>query len=324
MKKKNHIEDSEAAFALFLQWKGVAKPLEKMQTALGKSSASEDDVSFSSKLQRPFHWHFYNNNNLIADNDWIPGQRTSEKRFKTLLEKLGKYIDTCKLDPDRHNIEDLVEVTGRLMHHIQDMSTPSHVVPVYHGPGVSDHYETYIENYAGKIIPRFIAAHGGADAGERLKADISTAEIDKAIGQSLDRRGANPMMDLYESSAQATLKFLKENSLVLYCDGAEKSYPLTVFWQENDGSGAESGKSLWLRAFSKGFGSFGLLGNNFGKLNFSVGNKFYEGSPDEYLRVYKKLYEKTLVESIVVLEFVARKSKIFTNAALVAEALNLR
>lgn len=309
MKKKNHTEHSEAAFTIFLQWKGIAKPLEKMRTSLGKASASEDDVSLSSKFQRPFHWHFYNNNNLIADICWIPGERTSEKRFKTLLEKLGRYIDRCKCDPDPYKIEDLVEAAGRLIHHIQDMSTPSHVVPVYHGPGVSDHYETYIESYAGKIIPRFVAAHGGADTGERFGVDISAADIDMAIGQSLDRRGASPMLDLYESSAQSTLKFLKENSLALYCNGVERSYPLTAFWQENDGSG----ESLWLRKFTQGFGSFGLLGNNFGKLNFSVGNQFYEGSPDEYLRIYRELYVKALVESIVVLEFVARNSEIFTN-----------
>ena len=42
---------------------------------------------------------------------------------------------------------------GRILHHIQDMSTPSHVLPIYHGPKfplyvslkkIEDHFETFM------------------------------------------------------------------------------------------------------------------------------------------------------------------------------------
>lgn len=42
---------------------------------------------------------------------------------------------------------------GRILHHIQDMSTPSHVLPIYHGPKfplylspkkIEDYFETFM------------------------------------------------------------------------------------------------------------------------------------------------------------------------------------
>ena len=322
MNKPNHIDSSESAFSLFLNFKGVVQPLEKMRSYLGMSSASEDDVSFASKLQRPFNWHFYNNKKSIRDNDWIPGHRTSEMRFTSLLEKLEKYIEKCAQDPDRHAIEDLVQTTGRLVHHIQDMSTPSHVVPIYHGPGLSDHYESYIEAYAGKISPVLVPPHDKEAADDRSKVFITPDQITDAISL-LDRHSdENPMITLYRGSAEATLSFLQDESITLYCNGTKQAYGLTSFWQENNGSNAKDGESFWLRKFSEDFGSFGPLGNNFGKTTFSVNDEFYEGNVDEYLRIYKKLLKKTLIDSIVVLEFVARRSGIFTTPPFAAEALS--
>ena len=321
MNKPNHIDSSELAFSLFLEMRGVARPLVEMCTYLGVSSASEDDVSFSSKLQRPFNWHFYNNKKSITNSDWIPGNRTSEKRFNTLLEKLEKYIDECAKNPDRHNVEGLVEVTGRIMHHIQDMSTPSHVVPVYHGPGLSDHYETYIESYSRRITPHLSLSHDHRDGNDRALICITPAEVADAIDLAFNISDVNPLMAHYESSAKATLKFINEESMTLHCNGAKQSYPLTAFWQENIESG-RNGESFWLRKLSENFGSFGTLGNNFGKINFTVDDEFFEGSLDGYLRIYKKLLKKTLIDSIVVLEFVARKSEIFTNPAIATQALS--
>lgn len=322
MNKPNHIDSSESAFSLFLNFKGVVQPLEKMRSYLGMSSASEDDVSFASKLQRPFNWHFYNNNNSIKDNARIPGHRTSELRFTSLLEKLEKYIGKCAQDPDRHALEDLVQTTGRIVHHIQDMSTPSHVVPIYHGPGLSDHYESYIEAYAGKITPVLMQDHDKVQEGDRTKLIITTGQITDAIKLLDKHSGGNPMMELYQASARATLNFLKDESITLYCNGEKQPFVLTSFWQEKNGDGDRDGESFWLKKFSEDFGSFGSLGNNFGKMAFTVNDTFYEGIADEYLRIYKKLLGKTLIDSIVVLEFVAQRSGIFINPPLATEALS--
>lgn len=321
MNRPNHDDISKAAFSLFLKYMNVGQSLDDVRKYLGASSASEDDVTFSSKLQRPLNWHFYNNNNHIDNNIFILGQRTSEKRFATLLEKLEKYIAKCSENPDRHHVEDLVETTGRIMHHIQDMSTPSHVVPVYHGPGLKDCFETFIEAYAERIVP-VLTDDAGGNGQTRNTVAISPDEIDAAkrnLGQGTQ---ADLLMKLYDDSAKATLRFLQENSITLYRNGIREDFPLTSFWQEKDGSAGYTGESLWLQSFSKDFGSFGPLGNNFGNITFIVDKNLYEGSPDDYLHIYKSLLKKSIIDSIVVLEFVARKSEVFTNTAFATEMLS--
>lgn len=322
MNKPNHSDISKAALSLYLQYQKVDKSFDKLCEYLGVSSASEDDVTFSSKFQRPFNWHFYNNNGHITDNILVPGQRTSEKRFGTLLEKLDKYVEKCSQKPDRHHVEDLVETTGRIMHHIQDMSTPSHVVPVYHGPGVKDCFETFIEAYAEKITPVLVVAGGGIIDQSRMTIPITEEEIVKAkqaVGAGTD---SDVLMKLYDDSARATLRFVKENSINLYCDGISKVVPLTSFWQERNGATEHGEEGFWLRAFSKDFGSFGPLGNNFGNVAFVAGGNFYEGNTDDYLLVYKKLLKKAVIDSVIVLEFVARKSQVFTKTDFATEMLS--
>ena len=110
MNKPNHSDISQAALTLYLRHEKVEKTFDKLRDYLGVSSASEDDVTFSSQFQRPFNWHFYNNNGLISDNILVPGQRTSEKRFATLLEKLDHYVAKYSAKPDRHHIEDLAAI----------------------------------------------------------------------------------------------------------------------------------------------------------------------------------------------------------------------
>lgn len=322
MNRINHIDCSELAFDLFLQLRGIPGPRQEMRDFLGMSSAAEDDVTFSTHLQRPFNWHFYNNRGAVGDHALVPGHRTSERRYRSLLEKLDKYIKKCSEKPGRHSLEDVIEATGRIMHHVQDMSTPSHTIPVYHGPGLADHYESAIESYAGRLKIRVKEGKIATNEDDRLFIDISRDEIAAAIARTLDSdQGERPLLGLYESSAQATLAIIRQESVDLLCDGRRQACPLCQFWREHPADGGE-GESFWVKILSEGFGCYGPLGNTFGKASFSVGTAFYEGIPEEYLRLYKTFIKKAAIESLVVLEFVARTSDIFTNPAIISEALS--
>jgi len=68
-------------------------------------------------------------------------------------------------------------VSGRLTHHIQDMSTPSHVVPVYHGPGLKDEYENFGAEYAGKVSTIFSADKSNSILDNRLAISVTVNDI---------------------------------------------------------------------------------------------------------------------------------------------------
>jgi hypothetical protein len=312
MKKVNHIDTTEAAFARYLKWKGVDTPLDSMRTFLGKSSAAEDDVTFLSGFQRPLNWHFYNNNGSI-DNSWLPGRRTSEERVQKLNSKLDKYIKRLAEGYDQDDFEDLLETTGRIIHHIQDNSTPTHVVPIYHGPGLVDLYEVYGEVYAWQI--KIVDSPDKIDPenGGRLLISITADEIADVV-RSLDIITTDPpLLDLYETSAQESLKYIRQNSCEFYRNGRLETIPLDSFWKEHESEALPCPEKEKMKSFSKGFGSFGILCNNFGNHCFKVGDDLYEAANDDYLNIYKYFFKKSVLDSIVVLEYIYRKTALLEN-----------
>ena len=79
------------------------------------------------------NWHFYRRagSPILEQTRWLRMRPTSEYIFAERV----KEMQSCAIDdPKRY------EYLGRILHHIQDMSTPSHVRPVYHGPVLHDHF----------------------------------------------------------------------------------------------------------------------------------------------------------------------------------------
>lgn len=92
---------------------------------------SEDDVT----MERLLNWHFYNNRNRIGTY-YLLFYGANDKIFQKLLLRLESLLDS-----DAPRPEAIYKIAGRLAHHIQDMSAPAHVIPVYHvGDDKFDHY----------------------------------------------------------------------------------------------------------------------------------------------------------------------------------------
>lgn len=131
--------------------------------------------------QRARNWHFYRSNDFINEKEkFLLGKSytTSEKRVDKLVLKLKK---------SRAGKKKRYIILGRIIHHIQDMSTPSHVVPIYHGPGKEDVYETYMMKH--------------------IKDDLSIIDNITTVIETESYRS------IYEKFAKLTLSHL-ENELV--------------------------------------------------------------------------------------------------------------
>jgi hypothetical protein len=89
---------------------------------------SEDDPRNPKMLIRPFNQHFYN----PRKEDWQWSRSGSiDVRFQRMVRRLFGRIDR----------EKYYYSVGELVHHMQDVTNPSHVVPVYHGPGKRDIFD---------------------------------------------------------------------------------------------------------------------------------------------------------------------------------------
>jgi hypothetical protein len=120
--RQAHIEISKRAIKMYkerypLQFQQIHESL----TAFTDGSGIEDDISFS--FQRLVNWHFYDPGSRLGDT-WWGAHKSNKKRFEYLAKKLTKSTE--------NDLPDIYELAGRLAHHIQDMSSPPHTVPIYH------------------------------------------------------------------------------------------------------------------------------------------------------------------------------------------------
>lgn len=139
---QKHVEFSNDAMALYkiCTNKFVAG---KNIKAFAAGAEAEDNPTPS----RGLNWHFYSNSGKIGCYWWGPFccNGSNVEIFKFRVDTLKERI--AAKDPI---IEDIYFTIGRIAHHIQDMSSPPHVLPIYHTSNdLFDKYEpATVENLA--------------------------------------------------------------------------------------------------------------------------------------------------------------------------------
>lgn len=159
---------SRQAALIYKACTGRVVPEESLSAFAG---ASADEDSFD--LTRVVNWHFYNNGKKIGHyrKYFLYCNGSNEEIFKERLDELD-----AKITGKRARSE-IYAAAGRVIHHVQDMSVPSHVVPIYH---VSD---DKFDNYQ--------------------SAPLTIADFSPACGDLATRVEPG---NLLESSAHNTLK----------------------------------------------------------------------------------------------------------------------
>lgn len=128
--EEQHGPISRQAVSVYQSCTGRAIP-EELSKVFIEKAVHEDDVS----LERLGNWHFYNNGNNLGRYYFL-FYGANDKIFQKLLKKLDSLLASNKPNP-----VEIYKVAGRIAHHIQDMSAPPHVVPVYHYK--DDSFENY-------------------------------------------------------------------------------------------------------------------------------------------------------------------------------------
>lgn len=128
--EEQHGPISSQAIAVYQACTGRAIS-EELSKAFIEKAVGEDDMS----LERMGNWHFYNNGDKIG-RYYILFYGSNDKIFRKLVEELDILLESAEPNPKK-----IYKTAGRIAHHIQDMSTPPHVVPVYHYK--DDAFENY-------------------------------------------------------------------------------------------------------------------------------------------------------------------------------------
>ena len=307
MNKENHHEYTLLAIELYEKFNKMSCVPQNTFLPLAQGVWDEDEYHvFTLDLQRLMNWHFYNNKNRIFNSKLVPGERTSENRVHELTRKVLKekqrYTNSLDESEKKDNLEHLLTSTGRLIHHIQDMSTFSHVVPVYHGPGLKDSYEEYGLGMHGKIK----VSLDEKPKDDRFYIIFSSDELQGSC-HSQSECIEDKLFDIYRFSAEETLRILKDEKYGFsitsnQSDTEPKKRTWSCFWKEEDDIKVDTCPTIENK--HQGFGSFGELCNNFGKGSFNVGHTLYKVDEGDYLQIYKLLMKKSIKDTISTLSLV--------------------
>ena len=233
----------------------LPESIKKYADQIIKGTVAEDDPT----RERAKNWHFYR-----RDGSPIPEITALLKVRRTSEHIVSERIEAFKNAPDMSlKFENL----GRILHHIQDMSTPSHVLPIYHDMFIHDHYESFM-------------------------TFSKTMNALKPVIPPLHQKSNETFLSIYKDAAEDTLCFLDEYKINVTVNGQIKELKSDLFWE--DGMGKK-------KLFLKGFGRYGKLHKMFKEKNlskpFSVGSDTYGIHIQELYRLNNAICGKAIADT---------------------------
>ncbi len=196
--------------------------------------------------------HFYNPYREITAR-WGPIKRKTSMvridRLSTRLENESK---------DRWGHRRSLKRIGHMIHHVQDMAVPTHVIPILHPSlknGFHDKFEKY--TYRTQAMAELVAEAPNCERFEQFRdPDVVLYEVAKKT---------------YDKATEGALKlFSKEQGMAW-----THYYSWALFWLPDEGES------------KRGFGSYGVVGNSFGTENLVLNGKEYQVSQETYFDFYK-------------------------------------
>ncbi|RMH60290.1 MAG: hypothetical protein D6678_06165 [Zetaproteobacteria bacterium] len=280
MKPRDHQRITRRAIEIFTAWRNdsFSRLLLQHQEEIVEGSKDADT--------RPLHvrstnWHFYKANDALRPIEthllWVPitVYPTSDHILRLRIEALRKECAKGVSD-------DLFNLVGRILHHTQDMSTPAHVVPVYHGMdilnlvpdalNVRDSFEEYSERHS---VSELATLNIGAEDFAALTTDPPH------------------LLDNYNQAAQRTLHLLFNEPAMRFTahvNGQLQQLDWSIFWQPWDAQ-------LEDEASRHGFGQYGPLGPHFGETEVNCNGTHYQLAREIQVALHRKLLGKMLADS---------------------------
>lgn len=215
---------------------------------------TDDEDNFSP--ERAMNWHFYRRED---DHDFLQPFKgffdvTYNPSSRSILtkrnNKFEELVQVHHLGSSRDS-QEFFNLVGRLIHHVQDMSTPSHVVPVFHGPEffkdfrwAKDTYEKFSQ----------INLHKYLEPGGTKPPLLPEAICPCPVTQGF--------VEFYDRAAQNTLDFLKSNAAKFEMTMGTEPVMASceIFWQPYDRhADPNQGKQ------NRGFGQYGPFEPYFGE-----------------------------------------------------------
>lgn len=272
---KKHAIYTQRAYELYRSHcqPGAPKSLGKK---LAQGSRDEDEKDL---IERGTNWHFYNRDQQIPTRVSLPINRVLDRVFDYRISAMqAAFTQPSVSDEDRYYL------AGRVLHYIQDMSVPAHVVPIYHMKFLfiddSDKLDAYTlsDNDMDRVDQSLrVSCREMPQMKPRVLLESSAGVTLDAIQKPVPVRAIDevlvPLRDLYKEQLRP-----RDHG---QANGPQQGGHWGYFWCYQDMPGVEycPTDNSWL---GKGFGNYGVYGNNFGNglIPYHCHLSHYDGALD--------------------------------------------
>lgn len=286
MHAKDHMRLTSKAIEIYRQYSS-SNAGERFHDYRRTMMVGSKEADTTPVLTRLTNWHFYKADCALEPDSFdLSGLLPTVKFYPTSEILLAKRICQLKKEAKKGLSRDFFELVGRVLHHIQDMSTPAHVVPVYHGPKIKDSFETF--------------------SAEHIKHYVESVEISQGEFEAVASENSGDLMKVYDDAAEATLAALRDSGgrIPARLDGEETVIGWEAFW---DGSGqAEHEITVFETIKFKGFGSYGPLGKHFAASAVDTPEGRYQIGLQVYKDFYLMILKKAVLDSLRALHCIER------------------
>ncbi len=269
------------------------KLLGEKGSLISQGSKKEDEGG----LVRILNWHFYRaeDSPYLKPFPFMVLGTTHPSSRKIFTEHAAALLNKT----NNNDIEAIFLLAGRIIHHIQDMSTPAHVVPVYHGPTLYPKYfpskKDAFEEFSKKHIDNYLSTS---------EISMTFEENDRIIKES-----NSTILSLYDQVAKRTLSYLKsdESSFKVKVNGIKEKGTCDLFWIKFDPIKPRHNKT-------DGWGEYGLFGEvSKDKKYFGASSciKKYNGDTytidfKDYEHIYIHFIKQMVLDTLTVLCYVEK------------------
>jgi hypothetical protein len=228
--------------------------------------------------------HYFNHKNRFKPKQiTLFGLRPIFTLYPTSEHSLRHYVQELRKDISDGVSMSTYHLIGKIMHLVQDMSSPANVIPVFHGPSGGDSFESRLNYRMGSYLSGF-----------NYNQERFNLVTECSVGE-------NCIENIYHGAAIRTREHITspKSQFNIEIDGETRKVGWDLFWKGEEQMNS-SPKRYKLNGF-KGFGSYGPLGKHFGQEQVDIARNRYVVNSKIYDELCSFVVRKTIEDSLKIL-----------------------
>lgn len=210
---------------------------------------------------------------------------TSEHSLRQYIAELGKEL----AEGASNNTYILI---GKILHLVQDMSSPAHVVPVFHSLKTRDGFEERLNSRIKLYISNYTLSQDG---------------FNKICYDHGYHAGQQCIERIYRDAAGKTIDYIRneKTQFEVKINGELTRSGWHLFWMNHEQM--QSGTIYGRRPRLNGFGGYGPLGKHFGQEKVTAYGSNYEIHKNVYEKLNNFVVRKSIEDSIRILNCIGHQ-----------------